>query len=344
MSEPVAAAVEPGSVTVRPFAATDEHAVLSLLGAAFGRWPRGIDGIAAQEFFGWKHRASPFGPSTLLVAELDDELAGFLALMPWRLRFGGDVRQTIRGVDLAVDPAHQRRGVSMALIAATRATYSAEVALGWSNPNERSRGGVLKSGRRQVSRLPRFVGPGAPTWGAIRRLVVHGGIGDFRDQSGGDESAALLADDGLLERALAGPGSRRESIATARDPEFLRWRYGRLAGYRAIAVQGRGGRSGLAIFRLQRHGRFCVAQICELLIEAGDDARLARKLVREVRRASAADLVTCVIASSRTAALCALVRVPGKVTVAANPLRADLRPDPTLAGSWALSLGDLELI
>jgi hypothetical protein len=63
-----------------------------------------------------------------------------------------------------------------------------------------------------------------------------------------------------------------------------------------------------------------------------------------VARATEAELIACVMSSRRTAALCGLVRVPGSVTVAANPLHDDLRPDPTSTASWGLSLGDLELI
>ncbi|HEY2570920.1 MAG TPA: hypothetical protein VGI27_05580, partial [Solirubrobacteraceae bacterium] len=70
---------------MRDFADEDEPRVLELLQDAFGAWPRGWDGVQPAEFFRWKHHASPFGRSTMLVAELDGELAGFIALMPWRL-------------------------------------------------------------------------------------------------------------------------------------------------------------------------------------------------------------------------------------------------------------------
>lgn len=328
---------------VRSLRAGDEHAVLELLRAAFGRWPRGSHAIAADEFFRWKHTTSPFGASTLLVAELDGAVAGFLALMPWRLRFGERVYETMRGVDLAVDPSLQRRGVSIALIGAARERYGPEIALGWSNPNERSRRGVLASGRRRVAVQPRFVGPGALSWNMLKRLAVHGGRAAPRVDDAAATAAAVLADDALLERALAGPRAGADSIATARDPEFLRWRYGWPAGYRAVAARGREGSAGIAVFRVQRRGRFSVAQISELLIE-GDRTSLARALVRSVRRASEADAIACVLSSRRAAAQCRLVRAPGAVAVAANPLWDDLRPDPTVAGSWALSLGDLELI
>src|SRR6185312_16023503 len=82
---PVSGSLSASPVVVRAFQAADRGRVLEILEAAFGRWPRGLDGVAPGEFFGWKHEQSPFGPSILLVAEADDALVGFLALMPWQL-------------------------------------------------------------------------------------------------------------------------------------------------------------------------------------------------------------------------------------------------------------------
>lgn len=256
------------AVSVRPYEAADEQPVLDLLQAAFGRWPRRIDGVDARLFFRWKHTASPFGRSKLLVAELDDRPAGVLACMPWRLRFGVRVRETMRGVDLAVDPRAQRRGVSMKLIAAATEGYPPEIALGWSNPNQNSRAGVLESGRRRVGSLSRYVAPGATTRGVLERAAVHAGLTTGHDAG--------------------------------------------LAGADAGAVLG--------------------------------DARLARRLVRAVLRAAPANFAVCAFPSPGVAALCGFVRARGTAMVAVNPRQGDLAPDPTLPKSWALSVGDLELI
>ncbi len=145
--------------------------MLELMRDAFGQWPRRLEGVAPSRFFQWKHTDCPFGPSVRLVACADVAPIGFLGQMPWSLRCGERVLSTMRGVDLAVDPAHRRRGVSMSLLGAARAHYSADVAFAWSNPNEYSRGGVLKApGRRRVDGLPRFVGFGEPLRAEISRL------------------------------------------------------------------------------------------------------------------------------------------------------------------------------
>lgn len=327
---------------VRPFQAADRAGVLAILHAAFGRWPRAMEGVAPEEFFSWKHEQNPFGRSLLLVAEADGRLAGFVALMRWRLNFGGEVQQTIRGVDIAVHPGAQGLGVSVPLIAAARTYYGDEIALGWSNPNARSRRGVLRSGRSRVGSLRRYAGLGSPVRRVARKLARCVNAGSAGSEAQRD-LAAVLADDALVARALR-PGSESPAlIATERDPEFLRWRYGRLSVYRALVAEDRAGRIGIAIFRVHRRGRFHVTHICELLIES-DRASLARRLLRDVRRATATDLVVCATSSWRTALACSLVRARGDAMIAANPLRADLHPDPTDAKSWALSLGDLELI
>jgi predicted N-acetyltransferase YhbS len=136
------------AVAVRAFQAEDEPGVLEVLRAAFGQWPRDIESSAASEFFRWKHSASPFGRSRLLVAEADGALIGCHAYMPWRLDTGKRVLCTMRGVDLAVHPSYRRLGVSMAMRAA--ASFPDDVAFMWSNPNKENRPGALKAGMRTV--------------------------------------------------------------------------------------------------------------------------------------------------------------------------------------------------
>jgi len=327
---------KPRTVTVCAYREEDEPAVLELLAGAFGRWPRGLDAEPGA-FFRWKHEASPFGPSIRLVARVDGKVAGFVALMPWRLRFGDAIHETIRGVDIAVAPDFQRLGVASALIAASRSRYSSDIALAWSNPNEQSRPGVLNAGRKRVDGLPRFLGFGGAALGTAKRLFASG-----RPLPADESLAVALADEALLERVLCGPGPIGR-ISTAYDIDFLRWRYGQQGDYRAVAVEDPRAGAGLAIFRTQMHGRFTVARVCELLAER-DDERVLRELVRQVRKRARTDFLVCAFTSPRAARRCGLVRSSRTAMIAANPLHDGLAPDPTQASAWALSLGDLELI
>ena len=325
------------NVTVCAYREENEPAVLALLASAFGRWPKDLDAEPGA-FFRWKHETSPFGPSIRLVATVDGEVAGFLALMPWRLSFAGTIHETMRGVDIAVAPDFQRVGVANALIAASRSNYSDDIALGWSNPNERSRPGVLKSGRKRVNGLPRFVGFGGAGLGTVKRLFASGSPADETDES----LVVALADEALLGRVLSGP-SPSGRISTAYDVDFLRWRYGQQGHYRAVVSEHPRAGAGIAIFRTQMHGRFSIARVCELLTER-DDERVVRDLVRQVRQRARTDLLVCAFTSSRAARRCGLVRSRRTAMIAANPLHGGLVPDPTQASAWALSLGDLELI
>lgn len=325
-----------GGVTVAAYREEDEAAVLALLAAAFGRWPTALDAEPGA-FFRWKHTTSPFGPSIRLVAKVEGEVAGLLALMPWRLRFADEVYETMRGVDIAVAPELQGSGVAGALIAAARGNYSSDIALGWSNPNDRSRSGVLRAGRKRVDGLPRFVGFGGAALGSAKRFLASG------PPPPADETLAVaLADEAFVKRVLSGPRPTGR-ISTAYDVDFLRWRFGQQGGYRAVVTEHPCGGAGIAIFRTRMHGRFSVAHVYEILTERGDE-RVVRELVRKVRGRAAADLLVCAFPSARAAWRCGLVRSGRTAMIAANPLRDGLSPDPTQPSSWALSLGDLELI
>lgn len=312
--------------------------MLSLLGGAFGRWPTELDAEPAA-FFRWKHTRSPFGPSIRLLARVDGEVAGFLAMMPWRLSFAGEVHETMRGVDLAVAPEFRRLGVATALIRASSSSYSG-IAMSWSNPNQQSRSGILKTGRRKVDGLARYVGLGGAGVGRAGGPVPD----DTRSRADvADESLVVaLEDEALMERVL--PDSNPAGmISTALDADFLRWRYGGPGGYRAVVSLDPRAGAGIAIFRTQRHGRFSVTRVCELLTER-EDRRVVRDLLRRMRRSAHTHFLVCAFASAPAAHRCGLVRSPRTAMIAAKPRRDGLRPDPTQSSSWALSLGDLELI
>lgn len=332
-----------GAVSVRVLEAEDEPRVLELLQAAFGEWPRHVAGTAAVDFFHWKHRAGPFGPSIGLLAEAEGTIVGFLGLLPWHLRVGGRRLSTIRGVDLAVDPRVRRRGASMALIRAARTHFPPDTTFGWNNPNQYSRGGVLKSGRRKVNGVPRFGALGGPLRETVRRASANGARTPEGLPIEADTAATVLRDGAGVSRLLELTSEPSDRYVTVKDLDYLRWRYGCFDEYRALAVEGEGRCSGLAVFRVHRHGRFWVSQVCELLIERGD-LRVARRLLRLVRKAASADVLACAFPSHVQAARCGFLASPRGAALTANPLREGIVPDPTLAASWSLSMGDLELL
>jgi hypothetical protein len=126
--------------------------------------------------------------------------------------------------------------------------------------------------------------------------------------------------------------------------DYLRWRYGHFDEYRAVRTgAGEGGRGGMVIFRPRRHGPFWVSHVCELFVERSD-RRTARDLLHRVRDATQADFINCSFSSRHQAARYGFVQWPGRTVLMTYPLQQNLVPDPTRRASWALSLGDLELL
>lgn len=329
-----------GRFEVRAFDADDEPGVIELLQAAFGEWPSDMQSATPVEFFRWKHMAGPFGPSNLIVALADGIVIGCHAYMPWRLSVGGRILFTMRGVDLAVHPSYRRLGVSMAMRHA--ATFPHDAAFMWSNPNKQNRPGARKAGMRAVGNLPRFVQPGE----ALRRTV--GQASAHRSKTPTDlrveaETVAQTLRDGPRASLLQARKTwRRDRMATVKDLDYLRWRYGHFEEYRAIETDPRSG-AGMVIFRTRRHGPFWVADVCELFVEHGD-RRTARHLLQLVRGAAQTDFIRCSFSSRHHAAVFGFLQTHGPTVLMTMPLQHSLSPDPTRRTSWDLSHGDLELL
>jgi GNAT superfamily N-acetyltransferase len=338
---PIRPATHEGGVKVRAFEAKDEPGVLEVLQAAFGQWPRDIHGITPSEFFRWKHMDGPFGPSSILVAEADGTVIGCQGYMPWRLQAGEQILLTIRRIDLAVHPSYRRRGVSMAIRAA--ASFPGDAAFTWTNANRQSRRGTRKAGLRTVSMLPRFAQPHGPLHDTVRRAWVRGSNTPDLPQIEAATAAEVLRDDehaSLLRACADEPDDR---LATVKDLDYLRWRYGHFDEYRAALTDAGDGGCGLVIFRVGSHGPFLVSRVCELFVERSDRGTV-RRLLRLVRDAAPADFVSCSFSSRGYAAMCGFMQYPSRTDLMAYPLQQNLVPDPTKRASWALSVGDLELL
>src|SRR5262245_10506110 len=305
--------------------------------------------------FRWKHLDNPFGRSCMLVAECDGRLIGLRALMRWRFVAGETTIRAARAVDTATHPDYQGKGVFSLLTRAALEAVDGEVDLIFNTPNGKSGPGYLKMGWRQVGRVPVAVRvrrplrllsgrrvrsepvPAAPARAVPAARVLERGAG-VAPLLGREASAPRGA--GLL---AAGPAR----LVTPRDLAYLRWRYGAapLLGYRAVTEERDGRLAGVAIFRVRRRGRLWESTISEVL--AGGDPRTAARLLRRVARAVPVDHLTFHAPSrsplARAAARSGFVRSPAGITLVANPLHQDIRPDPTRLDAWALSLGDLEV-
>jgi GNAT superfamily N-acetyltransferase len=325
------------SIVVRPLDAGEEAEVLRVLQAAFGKWPLGLEDIEPSEFFRWKHMENPFGPSIMVVAKDGDRIVGFGAYLRWRLRARGQTFEALEAVDFAVHPSNRGRGLQIAMTRAATELFEPGIALTFSSPNERSLSGSLKTGRRQLGRLPVYIRPGLGR--APRRAE---GTATSEPENDAGSAAEALARGDEIELLLDQAETSGDRLTTARDLSYLRWRYA-LDQYRAVRCETGGLIAGLAIFRRQRRGSRVVSRVCELLV-AGGDRPTARTLLRRVRKAATTDVVTCSFPSRRWALSCGFVPAPRGPLLNVYPRREGLDPDPTRRASWALSIGDLELL
>jgi GNAT superfamily N-acetyltransferase len=330
------------AVVVRLLQPSDETVVIDLLQEVFGVWPKDCKDLSPAEFFRWKHMSGPLGPSTSLVAEADGAVVAYVGCMPWQLSAHGKILKTVRGVDIAVRPEYRRRGISSLLIRAAVKQCSEEVAFIWSNPNELSRPSLFKQGHRQINTVPRYLG-----WGGSPRQTIHrlraGAQAVVNEPPIDAPTAAAVLAGGRYAALLEGARVPTGRLATVKDEAYLQWRYGQSEVYRAVTLERGADLAGMAIFWVRRRGRLWISQVCELFVEHGDWGA-ARKLLSRVRGASAADLISCNFGSRSQGIRCGFVQWPPGTVLSMNLLRDDVIPDPRLPSSWALSLGDLDII
>ncbi len=334
---------------IRAYKPEDEPQVLDLLQAAFGRWPSEVPGQDAAELFRWKHMESPFGRSILLVAEANGVTIGFAGWLRWTLRASGRTYHGLRGVDLAVDFEHRRRGVYAALVREAPKHFPDEITFTLSNPNQRSRPGSIKSGSSEIGQFPLFLRVRSPVRLGMS-LIDKRWCADAREQGPrveAEPAAEALLDGDAVRSLLAAAEEPEARLRTVKDLDYLRWRYGSLSLYRAVRMQRAGSLVGMAIFRVRSRGPRSVSTICEVLV-ARDDRRLARQLLRQVVKASPVDFLVCHFPSRSTlrqvAVQCGFVQVPRGPVPIIRLSSTDMVPDPTRQASWALCLGDLDLL
>lgn len=314
--------------------------MLELLASAFGEWPRGALDGTRSDYFRWKHLEGPFGRSLMVVVELHGSIAGFYAYMPWLLSAQGRTVATLRAVDLAIDRSHRMLGISLALRSAM--DFSRDVEFVWGNPNGASARGGRRLGRPEVRGLRSFLRPCARLPYTLLSSARRARERDLRPAPAHTPAASALADQTLLDRLRMPVELHDERLATLKHDDYLRWRYGRWSSYRAVRLDAPD-EAGLAIFRPRRHGRFVLADVCELLLERRD-AGLERRLLRRVAAAAQADFVLCNFSSRCNAAALGSLGYRTRETLMALVLSEQLPLDPAAPGSWALSRGDLELL
>jgi GNAT superfamily N-acetyltransferase len=312
--------------------------------------------LTTEPFLRWKHWENVFGPSPVLVAEADGRVVAFRTFMRWALRVGGHPVRAVRAVDTATHPDYRGQGLFRRLTLQLRDEMEHEgVALVFNTPNEQSRPGYLKMGWSSVGRTDLWVRPLRPL-DIVRAVARRGGGAPPRPVPADafPEAQALCARAELSrlldEEALATETEAR--MATTRTPEYLRWRYAAIPGFRYHALLDFDGSDGAAVvFRYKEQGTLLELRICELIVGRGTRSlRMARALVERVCKEGRAHYVSVMAAAStperrvvlRSGFLPAF-RFGPILTVRPLQPSGNLVVDPQRRASWRLSIGDLEL-
>jgi GNAT superfamily N-acetyltransferase len=312
------------TIKIRPFAERDLPAVIEILKHALGET---TNLRRTPEWFAWKHVQNPFGPSIILVAEIDGQIAGLRALLRWELVTpDGQVWRCARPVDTATSPAFLRRGVFRALtMEAVEVARAEGLDMLFNTPNSKSGAGYLTLGWQRVGSIGVMIRPKIRLIG--RRFE---GPSPFSPEL--ITSGALPVDlDVIVDRSPRG-------LRTPRRPAYLAWRFLKnpAAKYFQISTG-----EGTAVVRPNyRSGR---AELIIADLFGADASRAARVAVRSARASYVASWFSK--GSPERAALrrAGFLSVPGlkALTLVARPL--GMRELPRFE-AWDLAPSDLELL
>jgi GNAT superfamily N-acetyltransferase len=209
-----------------------------------------------DDWFVWKHRQGPWGPSSGVVARDERGIVGVRVLLPWRFRGPAGSLDAYRAVEAATAPRAQGKGVFSLL---NRHLMERVAAAGptvlFSTPNANSRGGYAKLGWSWLSPIPHV-------WRPVRPRRWRG---------------PLIEDAEAIVSYRA--GSRPARIETDWSPAALAWRLDPRSGHRYEVISDGEHRAGVA-FRRLRISR--VPALLPLLNWGQEHAR--RRLLAEAAR------------------------------------------------------------
>lgn len=307
----------------------DYPPVLDLLRRTLG-WS---DSGHETDFFWWKHRENPFGPSPHWVALHDDQVVGYRTFLRWEfLSHEGTPTRAVRAVDTVTHPDYRGIGLfrSLTLQAVSELTATRD-AFVFNTPNDQSRPGYLRMGWASVGRLPVGVLP-APRRRSLGMLSARTPADLWSQETTVGVSARdALADDrtvaGLVQHAPSS-GTR-----TRRDAAYWRWRTAFPPLHYRLLLASSDPAEGGVIFRLRRRGGLLEAAVIEQLVPT---ARVGRRVVRRILAETGADYAI----GLRGGPGAGLIPVPRQGPLLTTRPLAGPVPSPN---DWNLSLGDIEL-
>jgi GNAT superfamily N-acetyltransferase len=294
---------------VEPLTDDDVDEAIAVINAAFG-FDRDDD------WFVWKHRQGPWGPSSGLVARDGRGIAGVRVLLPWRFRGPAGPLDAYRAVEAATAPRAQGKGVFSLLNRhlMERATDAGPTVL-FSTPNAKSRGGYAKLGWS-------WLGPVPHVWRPVRPRRWR---------------ASLLEEEHAIDLYEGGPRPNR--ITTDWSPAALAWRLDPRSGHRYEVIADGERRAGVAFRRLDNPR---VPALLPLLSWGGQRQRgsLLAEAARRTRTAVLLDTGEPGGAPASTAR--GLTRGESLLAAWPTPLLAQGDWPVTDVGRWRVGFADLE--
>jgi hypothetical protein len=337
-------------------AETNVAEILALLKVCLGEKP----GQRREAvFWDWKHQANPFGPSLLLAAREEQQLAGLRAFLRWEWQADGKIHKTIRAVDTATHPVFQLRGIFSSLtMAGLGEARQQGIDFVFNTPNPNSMPGYLKMSWQHVNRLPMYVRLLRPlrfVCGLMKAKAMGQSDGAVPDQASFFRHAplgvlefleAVPALDRLIARDLTLRGA---GFTTFRSTGFCRWRYGEhpFVPYYVETVQNGGELKGVLIDRTNIRFGLREIMITDMLL-AEDSPAIVAQLLESLRRRVRADYLIAHFGESsehlKQLRCCGFFKLPGQgMNFTVRLLDRVISPDPLQAGHWSLCLGDLEI-
>lgn len=313
---------------VRPAQPTDTPAMLALMEESLGKGkvPR------TEEFFRWKHRNSPFGPSPALVAIDGERIASMRTMMRWNFANPWTTVTAVRAVDTATHPDYQGRGLFRALTLRLVEELTTEgVAFVFNTPNQVSGAGYLKMGWRRVGSATVLLQP--RPWAFSGRILAR--PWQVSDLEAAELQQAIRS--GVVE-TLEPSGAVR--LSTPRNSAYAAWRYRDVPGIRYAAICEPG--YFMMVYRKRYRRGLRELTLCETMV-GGRPGSVGRMRAALKWLSADAEVTTC--SGNWSDRLTAVFVASGFVPVVGPELyaRGLARPPVSSIRDLRVSIGDLEL-
>jgi len=194
----------------------------------------------------WQYQENPYGKSRIWLAVDDGRVVGQYPTIFWKMKMRDEVVMSVQNIDLMTDPDIRSPGQFLRLEkTAIDAFNDSSVRLIWGFPNESVLSGHIKSGYRkfgQYSMLFRVLNPlnlflGEPHPGHRRKTPYN-----LERVSKFDERCNTAVEE----------FNRSKDLTTAREIDFLNWRYPESGGFQKYYSTDEQNVDGYFVYKIVR--------------------------------------------------------------------------------------------